>query len=568
MPHNTESDIGFKSLFQFIRKNTFIHKKLENIPANDPKTDALLQAIHRGDINAEIFNDPDCQFYLLYLIKKNKISFWSGMYVYAFILALMQYTKRQQFKVEDQFCKLLDNNNTIMENIEVVPLIEGNSFTPKGEKYLNKLNKKFKKLNFNINFDQLKEFILSLSYFDQLLLKIPLLVKTTDSKDQDGYAWLQDAMIRNAPFLKTSKTKKYFYLPSYSIINFILKALFNDPIVMRIVFGKVGLQTLKALHENGEHPVAMYSSLVRDNLLKAHDCVNPFIIWLHDILHVFMGSMLKRLDRNTVFEIFISELEKWKVIAQEQEDQELIEAIEHSLERANDFDLTPIDAFENSDTRLYEYCARSFFEEGVHFYFLFNTEEFRNENIDYDPEDLTIETPSDKLYFLICSAAYRQGVDSKIKNLFIKILEIVDKNLTDEHRTQPVINAIKKMANNAEQYGTNRLFANGIVQLPKNKKKQVLALLTLTKETTDINQLTNNLLSSLKNFVLYLITHCGLIFLPPIIPMTSEKRVELIEFLENQECLSSNSINSSIFHTTPAVLFSENAMSVRPYTFN
>jgi len=66
---------------------------------------AKKKAIRRGNFRAKIWNNRDCNLYLIYLIQKQMIPFWQGITAYVYLIAKMQYTQKQDLRLEDQDVK-------------------------------------------------------------------------------------------------------------------------------------------------------------------------------------------------------------------------------------------------------------------------------------------------------------------------------------------------------------------------------------------------------------------------------------------------------------------------------
>src|ERR1700730_18342916 len=106
---------SFDNLFLYIDRNKIIKALLDKITPENLQVEQLLVAINTGDAHANIWNDPECHIYLLYLIKQKKIPFAQGMTVYTYLMALMQFTDKQPLKATD-------NDVKSMREITVEPL--------------------------------------------------------------------------------------------------------------------------------------------------------------------------------------------------------------------------------------------------------------------------------------------------------------------------------------------------------------------------------------------------------------------------------------------------------------
>ena len=93
------------NLLELVQKNKTIPAFLNNLTANDPRLCCLKKAIRRGNFRAKIWNNRDCNLYLIYLIQKQMIPFWQGITAYVYLIAKMQYTQKQDLRLEDQDVK-------------------------------------------------------------------------------------------------------------------------------------------------------------------------------------------------------------------------------------------------------------------------------------------------------------------------------------------------------------------------------------------------------------------------------------------------------------------------------
>ena len=317
----------FQQLFTHIKKNTAIPDFLASIETDQQKkqkTNELYLAIKAGDHAASIFDDPDCYLYLLYLIKDNQIPFWHGMTVYFYLMTLMQFTPRQKLKAED----IRDINVGFLSNDGVL--------TANGEKLLKSI---CERLSGGMSlYPELKAFVLTLPPSEQWVVKIP-------SKSND-FDFLIDGItdyICSSPFLLTERMEhdpslRATLVPSFSIIQFCLRKTSPTPVEMQVGFGSVSSKTLNTMHQENKHPLPIYAPAVKSNMTKAHDrncgCVGAF---LHDLVHVYFGSLLSPSFREKIYDLYIPCLEKLK-----KSEADLIEPIDAIIWHLGDFDLLDI----------------------------------------------------------------------------------------------------------------------------------------------------------------------------------------------------------------------------------
>lgn len=181
------------AIYQFIRKNPDLPKLPSRIRPNHPEAQKLLAAIQAGDINAEIFSNPNCSVYLLHLLETEQISRQEGMTVYGYLLALMQYTEKQPIKECDLDVKSL-------RNVEVKLLVAEGKLTQSGSEYLQMLCEEFAKLYIKINLTELTNFVLSLKPTEQWLIGVH------NNRDQEYREFMPDGEYYTSDTLKNILT--------------------------------------------------------------------------------------------------------------------------------------------------------------------------------------------------------------------------------------------------------------------------------------------------------------------------------------------------------------------------
>ncbi|MDP1603418.1 MAG: hypothetical protein Q8M03_09155 [Legionella sp.] len=339
----------FAELFQYIQKNKDIPNFLNNISVEDKKCEQLLNAISRGNLLDDIFSDPNCYLYLLYLLKNQQIPYWHGITVYVYLIVLMQFTNKQE----------LHPNDSDVKDIRLVTLekiTRDGELSKEGALYLKKSIANFEEVNFDVQYDELVHYIFMLPIVEQWLIKIP---KYNAPNDCDLEL---DIISANLPFFLCYND--FYYIPSSSVISFFLHKINLFPLELYPVFGDLKFESVLQRHRKNEHPVSLYAPLVKSNPSQLNDrrC-GPFPMWIHDIGHVFWGSMFTIAERNFVMHRFIPCLQQLREEASLQEDNQLVQFIEELINLTQDLDLSNIRQFKNSDTRLIDYLSRIFYRQ-------------------------------------------------------------------------------------------------------------------------------------------------------------------------------------------------------------
>lgn len=419
----------FKELFDYINRNTYIRQFVDKAEINH----TLLDAISRGEHDHPIFDDPTCYLHLLTLIENKKISFEVGMTVYAYLLALMQFTEKQPLRIEDQDVKLL-------RPIKILTLSKDGKLTLEGNKYLKSIFQRLTKEKYSINYQALEDFVLNLPPTEQWILQIPhsYSPKRIELNDVDN---IFIALIANIPFLydeEKSNTQRECWFPSVSLIQYILKQISPSPLKMKFCYGQVSVKTLRKLHAGHVHPVSIYGLDVKSNPKNAdaYRC-GPFAMWWHDIGHVYWGTKLGKKGRDFIFDEFILKLESLIQIANVNHDEGVVKRLNMAIDKAADFDLTPIEDYDNNTVgrylsrafgrltqSIYPFCGRG--EDG--------------QQIEFQKIGEPVE---DRLYFLLCKM-YHELPQGEIRNQWGSIFYFIQTG--EFYRQTKVINAIDHVA--------------------------------------------------------------------------------------------------------------------------
>jgi hypothetical protein len=180
----------FDSLFQHVSRNKLMPELLSKINPDNPKLTQLYQSIKKGDFENKIFHDHQCDIYLLYLIKSQQISLPQGLDVYSYLMALMQFTDKQPLKKDDGDVK-------VPRKVSVEFLVKDQKISPIGEEYLKDILSRLALMNINIDKDEFRKFILTLSPVDARLTQIETLI----SPRKNGHLTKRPFVLQNTPGL-------------------------------------------------------------------------------------------------------------------------------------------------------------------------------------------------------------------------------------------------------------------------------------------------------------------------------------------------------------------------------
>ncbi len=124
----------------------------------------LKKAITKGNFRSHIWNNRDCNVYLIYLIQNQRIPFEQGIIAYIYLIAKMQFTPTQDLRHEDQDVKL-------SYQVEVIPLVKSGKITTLGHQYLLGVIQDLKNIHTDVNHHHLMEYVLRLPRIEQWLIK-------------------------------------------------------------------------------------------------------------------------------------------------------------------------------------------------------------------------------------------------------------------------------------------------------------------------------------------------------------------------------------------------------------
>lgn len=508
------------NLLELVQKNKTIPAFLQNLTANDPQLHCLKKAIRRGNFRAKIWNNRDCNLYLIYLIQEQMIPFWQGITAYVYLIAKMQYTQTQDLRTEDQDVKF-------NYQVEIVPLVKGGKITILGYQYLLGMIHALENLNAHLNFDQLVDYVVKLPGIERWLIKTEFdhhLTQRESKHDANRLVWV---LINNLPLIQKISAGNFgdptthYLTPSSSLINYVLQALNQQPLRMRPVLGNPGLETLYKWHSQNFHPVALYAPQILSNPKDAdgYRC-GPFPLWLHDIGHTFWGSMLAKIQRDYIFTTYIPALRNLRNIAEMFGDESSMEYLEEAEIKAYDFDLTAIMDYANVKTRFTTYLAHTMGKNPIYPSCIFTGI--------YEYEAIG-RAEGDTFYFLLHYGMYAAKVPDAYKKVYETLISFI--SIGQSYRKLPIVEALQRLAKNAV-IDTDVLFAAD----PPVMKLNTLAwyrLLSSGLPSAEVwDKMTRD--DSLADELLQMIQQ-GLNFFSPYLPITPPKRLELLNYLEKQQ---------------------------------
>jgi hypothetical protein len=514
---------AYNDLLELVQKNKLIPNFLDNLTPDDPRLLCLKKAIRKGNFWAQIWNYRHCNLYLIYLMQTKMIPFWQGITAYVYLIAKMQYPKKQKLRPEDQDVKF-------NYQVNMVSLVKVGKITVLGYQYLLGVTRALENLNVYLNFDQLTTYVLKLPRIEQCVIKTEFNHHLTSHEAKHDANRLISVLMNNLPLIQKVSVGCYddpsthYLVPSSSMINYFLQAMNKQPMRMRPVLGNPGLATLYHWHAQDFHPVSLYAPQILSNPKTAdgYRC-GPFAMWLHDIGHTFWASMLSKAQRDYIFTTYIPALGYLKGMAAAYADDLSLETLKKFEIKAYDFDLTAILDYADRETRFATYLAHTIGKNPIYPSCLYTGV--------YEYEALG-RAEGDRLYFLLHYCLYNAKLPETYKEVYKILISFVSTG--ESYRNPRVVIALQTLAKNAASY-PHSLFADEPSLLKVDSLHWQMLLNSkrsseeLWLEVTNDQDLAYDLLSMIEQ---------GVIFFHPYFPMTATKRLALLDSLEKQRSAS------------------------------
>lgn len=95
--------VVFDTLFTYVRKNTVLKSKIQNMHLKKDKCSQLEMAIQQANFKDKIFSDENCLYLVLALMEKEKIEYWQGItfYIYVLMLSYIPFFL-QHYEIQDE----------------------------------------------------------------------------------------------------------------------------------------------------------------------------------------------------------------------------------------------------------------------------------------------------------------------------------------------------------------------------------------------------------------------------------------------------------------------------------
>lgn len=342
----------YTNLFQFIRKNRFIPDYVDQVAYDSAKSRALLLAIQTGNQDAEIYRDPNCYLHLLHLMKTQQITYWQGITVFYYLMALMQFSEKQPIKA-------LDQDTKDIREPELLKMFKDGCTTPVGEFYIRSFILNSSMFKIKIDEEEFTQYLLKQPLSEQMLIKVP------HNRKYNYINMMAEILIHNVPFIIADAASyidfKNYFVPSSAVMNYFLQHVSDASFKRQPVFGILGTSKLREMHEQKIHPIAFSAFHVNSNLSHADNYrCGYFLMALHDEGHTFWASLMSKADHDYMNNSFVPLLESLIKEANLIKDVAVSEKLRATIDVLYDYNLTPVKDFIDPNTRLTKYLTRIF----------------------------------------------------------------------------------------------------------------------------------------------------------------------------------------------------------------
>lgn len=387
------------ALRQYVSRNQAIPAFYQAIDENpgefSDRLEALLSAIHTGDIHAESFSDPDCTSFLLYLIERKKIPAMLGLSAYFHCLALMEFTSKQPLRDEDADLKT-------DVRMKFLRLVSEGDLTEHGELYYASILRNFSVLSISIDEDDCRAHFKTLPAMDQWLTA--LCIKRHNKDDTNPRLRFYHAVLENVPMaVKHGQWPGVpadyvtYLLPSLGVYHYCLGKTSEQPVAIKPILGSVSLESLYQLHKNNEHPVGLYHREVKSNIKLVHKVrAGAYITAWHDLAHACWGSLLPLMERQYLVHTLPRFIDGLLDQARAKKDEIVIDRLTQGRSRAYDFDLTPLSAYHDASRRREQVVQSCFGKGGQGRFGIYPKADYKDYRIG--------QLENDRILYLVCRA--------------------------------------------------------------------------------------------------------------------------------------------------------------------
>lgn len=296
----SESLSSFQILMKFIQKSTLVNQTslLAEVSMKEGAL-VLKKALDDGDFLHAIFEDPNCQLYLIYLLREHLISEEKFLTGYLYISVLMQFSEKQLIHPEHADARRLDWGEIHVFNSQDSSLLRN---------YAERIEAAFKH---HISARDIINYFNSVSGSEGWIIGMPY----KPHVENDDVSGMMRTNIQFSPLLQThsDSNQKYVLIPSIGFSKWLLKKLNPErQIEITPCFGNVGIMSLyEHFHSQNKHPVTIHSAYIKSNPKRIHQSqAGPVPFALHDIFfHCFGASAFSKNEYDFLMQFMIPALQ-------------------------------------------------------------------------------------------------------------------------------------------------------------------------------------------------------------------------------------------------------------------
>lgn len=282
---------SLERLTHFVSKNTNIPVGIKRVLADRKEELDLFKGKiidHSISINDTVFEDPDCELYVLSLLKINEISDMQAYSLLDYLQILRQYTDKQAVKPEDE-------DNFKHKNI---PFREVTKFS-EIKKIARILSQQLNEVGCVTSSEELLTAYCELKGCEKWIFFIDILnLESNLAHELQTFPWV----------VSLNDHGQYYHLSP--TLNVMMCQLFNPncPVDVQPILGTISGMTLTRMIQTDRlRPLTFYSPLVKSNPAKQHNStIGPVTFTEHDFYHLF--SMFILLPRDA-YKLFFLRLE-------------------------------------------------------------------------------------------------------------------------------------------------------------------------------------------------------------------------------------------------------------------
>lgn len=333
---DNDAPVDLSKLFDFIKKNKALPRELARIDKGKKlwlRDQARLFRKNGIDPKNSLFSDKSLHLYLVSMWQDGSLSNQEFLTLYTYYLALVQYTPFEDLieikkiyltKAERKVVFFDDNGDNQDESIRASEIIKSWALSTCDD---------LKKMGFDLGYKELLSYVEGLSGIERSFIGIKF---RNLNPPLPNFLY---AVQNHVPFLSFDKSISYFLIPSQAVQDFIISRMAGSCPKAVPIFGRINTDTLREIHKENGHPLALYSPLVKNNYTRLHNVSpGPLVIYLHDIFHRVSMARLSLDEFRLVTDYLIPYGQR--LLASYAHKERFCRLLNESLVSLNDFDFS------------------------------------------------------------------------------------------------------------------------------------------------------------------------------------------------------------------------------------